>query len=87
MDFKTVGIKISDELAETMEERGIKEEDIREVLEFAEGEGGKLYIEGENHFLGKKRINNFTANVEYSIVDDGVELINVYSHVVKLAAD
>lgn len=86
MDFKTVEIKISDELAELMEERGVREEDVREVLEYAETNGKKLYIEGEEHFLARKRIGKFSAYVEY-ILGDAVELVNVYSHMVTLAED
>ena len=56
MDFKTVPIKLSDEIKEVMENRGIREEDIREVLEYAETTGKKLYIEGEEHYLAKKRL-------------------------------
>ena len=63
MDFKTVPIKLSDEIKEVMENRGIREEDIREVLEYAETTGKKLYIEGEEHYLAKKRLNKFTPNV------------------------
>ena len=62
MDFKTVPIKLSDEIKEVMENRGIREEDIREVLEYAETTGKKLYIEGEEHYLAKKRLNKFTPN-------------------------
>lgn len=86
MDFKTVEIKISDELAELMEERGVREEDVREVLEYAETSGKKLYIEGEERFLARKRIGKFSAYVEY-ILGDAVELVNVYSHMVTLAED
>ena len=32
MDFKTANLKISDEVAELMEERGVKESDVREIL-------------------------------------------------------
>ena len=44
-------IKISAELAELLEERGLKEADVQEVIEYAESTGKKLYIEGEEHFL------------------------------------
>ena len=61
MDAKTVPVKISDEIKAVMEDRGIREEDIREVLEYAETTGKKLYVDGEEHFLAKKKIGNFTA--------------------------
>ena len=87
MDFKTVALTISDDVAAIMEERGIKEDDVREVLEYAETTGKKLYIEGEEHFLARKRIGNFSAYVEYVVKDGAVELVDVYSHMVKLSAD
>ena len=86
MDFKTVAIRMSDEVAGVMEERGVREEDVREVLEYAETTGKKLYVEGEQHFLARKRMGNFSAYVEYILGDD-VEVLNVYSHMVTLAED
>lgn len=86
MDFKTVVIKLSDEINEIMEDRGIKEEDVREVLEYAESTGMKLYLDGENRYLAKKRINNFTANVEYSLGDNEVVILNIYSYIIRLVS-
>lgn len=87
MDFKTVEIKKSEEIEGRMEERGIREDDIREVLEYAESSGKKLYVEGEAHFLARKRIGNYSAYVEYLLADGCVEVVDVYSHMVKLAED
>ena len=71
MDFKTVPIKLSDE--------------IKEVMENAETTGKKLYIEGEEHYLAKKRLNKFTPNVEYIIADGEVEVVNLYSYIISFA--
>lgn len=87
MDFKAVNITIGDEVAANMEERGVREEDVRETIEYAETTGNKLYIEGEQHFLARKRMGNFSAYVEYEMNGDSVKLVDVYSHMVKLAAD
>ena len=78
---------ISDEIAELMEERGIREEDVREVVEFAESSGKKLYIEGEEHFLARKRIGNFTAYAEYTVSGNDVEVLDVYSHMIVFPGD
>lgn len=59
MDFKTAAINYGDGVTDAMEERGINEDDIRAVLEYAESEGKKLYVEGEEHFLARKRIGEF----------------------------
>ena len=56
MDAKTVPVKLSDDIRAIMEERGIREEDIREVLDYAESTGKKLYVEGEERYLAKKKI-------------------------------
>ena len=78
---------ISDEIAELMEERGIREEDVREVVEFAESSGKKLYIEGEEHFLARKRIGKFSAYAEYSVKGNAVEVLDVYSHMIIFPDD
>jgi len=87
MDFKTAELKMSSEVQAAMEERGVREEDVREVLEYAESTGKKLYAEGENRFLARKRIGNYSAYVEYILGDGSVEIADVYSHMVKLGAD
>lgn len=86
MDAKTVSLKLTDEMQEIMEDRGIREDDIREVLEYAESTGKKLYVEGEERYLAKKKIGNVTFNVEYAPTSDGVEILNLYSHVVVLGS-
>lgn len=85
VDAKTVPIRLSDGIRAVMEERGIREEDVREVLDYAESTGKKLYVEGEEHYLAKKRIGNFTCNVEYAVADGEVELLDLYSYMVQLS--
>lgn len=86
MDIADSALIISDETQAKMDERGIKKTDIKEVLAWAEN-GVKLYIEGENRFLAKKRMGNFTAYVEYDRVDEGYKIRDVYSHRVTLTED
>ena len=85
MDAKTVPIKLSDDVSAVMEDRGIREEDIREVLDYAESTGRKLYVEGEEHYLAAKKIGNFTCNVEYAVSGGEFEILNLYSYVITLA--
>ena len=87
MDYQSVNLIISDEVAANMEERGVREADVREVIEFAETTGKKLYIEGEEHFLARKRIGKFSAYVEYVLQGDSFELIDVYSHMVTFEGE
>jgi 4Fe-4S ferredoxin iron-sulfur binding domain protein len=84
VDAKTVPVKLSDDIRAIMEERGIREEDIREVLDYAESTGKKLYVEGEERYLAKKKIGNFTCNVEYAVNGGEVEVLNLYSYVILL---
>lgn len=81
-----LNIKISDAIAELMEERGVKADDVREVIEYAESTGKKLYVEGEDRFLARKRMGSFSAYVEYSLGAE-VEVIDVYSHQVTFQED
>jgi len=56
----------SDHAKKLMSDIKIDDGEIREVIEYAEAEGKKLYKKGENRFLGKKRIGERTVYVEYS---------------------
>ena len=87
MDFNTVNIAISGDAAARMGERGVKEEDVRELICYAEETGKKLYIEGEQHYLARKRMGKFSAYAEYTVSDGGIELLDVYSHMVTLQED
>lgn len=79
--------EINDEAKALMEERGIQEADVKEVLEYAETEQ-KLYDEDNGHFLGKKRLGEFTVYAEYTKDDSGKIIVeNAYSHRVKLMED
>jgi hypothetical protein len=71
-----------DSVAELMEERGIRGEDISEVVAWGEGEGGKL-VDGELN-LAKKRLDKVLVYVEYK--DDGT-VTDVYSHRVTLGKE
>lgn len=86
MDIADSAIVMNSDVEAIVNERGILKSDIKEVLEYAEN-GEKLYIDNENHFLGKKRMKNFTAYVEYFVKDDKYEILDVYSHRVSLTED
>jgi len=86
MDIADSALIMNSEVEAAINERGILKSDIKEVIAYAE-EGEKLYIEGENHFLGKKRMGEFTAYAEYVVKDDVYEILNAYSHRVSLLED
>ena len=85
MDMNSVEIRLADGVAEAMEERGVNEDDVRQVIACAESEGAKL-VDGDLN-LAKQRIGQFTAYAEYRIVDGAVELLDVYSHRVEMNED
>jgi glutamate synthase (NADPH/NADH) small chain len=58
-------IEISNEVKDLIEKRGVREEDIREVIQYAETTGEKLYQPGTNRYLAKLRISEATFYVEY----------------------
>lgn len=57
---------LTKQVEKLLEERGIKKEDVKEVIEHCESTGRRFYLPEEKRFLGKKRIGNVTVNVEYS---------------------
>ena len=87
MDIGNAAITYEGDVKTVMDERGIKEADIREVISWAEGEGGKLLNPEGTRFLGKKRLENFTVYAEYSAADGSFVIYNVYSHRVSLRED
>ena len=79
-------IEISDSVREQMEERGIQEEDVQQVVDGAEADGVYLYQDDdENHRLAKRVIGGFTVYAEYTAAGDSCELQNGYSHHVSLS--
>lgn len=71
-----------DGVAKLIEERGIRAEDVSEVIAWGEGEGGKL-IDGELN-LAKKRLDKVLVYVEYK--EDGT-VTDAYSHRVTLSKE
>lgn len=82
-----IALKGLEGIASLMEERGVRQEDVQAVIACAEQEGAKMYREEGKRCLGKKRLENFTAYVEYGIEEDGYRLFNVYGHRVSLSED
>lgn len=77
---------IEDDVREKIQNRGIREGDIIEVLEYARDNLVYLRSSDGKTNLAKKRIGNFTVYVEYS-PDDGNRIIDTYSHRISLNED
>lgn len=82
----SVELKISEEVKDLMDEKGILEEDVQAVVDYAE-EGNKLVDEETGRCLAKKLTGAFTVYAEYEMDADAAKIINVYSHRVLLGED
>lgn len=87
MSKYSVNMIINQEMADLMEDRGIQQGDLEEVIQTAEAGGVKLIADDKTRFLAKKRLGNFTVYVEYAPAEDGFEVLNMYSHRVTLNED
>lgn len=87
MNSEDLQVIISDEIKDMMVQRGIKESEIRDVIRCGLNGGIYLYTSNNEKFLAKKRLDNFTAYVEYVMEYDAYKVINVYSHRVSLTED
>lgn len=74
-----------DDVADIMDERGITAEDICTVIAWAEDSGIKL-VDGDRN-LAKKRLDNVTVYVEYTVDGAGYVVSDTYSHRVTLRED
>ncbi len=77
-------IIINTEIQSIMEERGIRNEDLQEVVKSFHDAPHLHDAEGKR-FLAKKRLGNFTVNAEFVLSGDNLEICNVYSYVISLA--
>jgi hypothetical protein len=67
-----------------LEERGIREEDLRQVLAVAEGEGGFHSHRTTGHRLAHATPGKVTYWVEYVQEDGGYRIFTAYSHRMKI---
>jgi hypothetical protein len=58
-------LQMEDKIKELLEERGVKEEEIKMVIHNAETTGEKLYQPDTNKYLAKREIGEATFYVEY----------------------
>lgn len=63
---RAVKIEKSAEMTALMDERNITDDDIRNVIAYAEDTGRKLYKQDSDHFLSKRRLGQTYFYVEYS---------------------
>ena len=63
---KTIKIEKGAEISAVLDERHITDDDIRNVITYAEDTGRKLYKQDSDHFLSKRRLGQTYFYVEYS---------------------
>lgn len=81
-----MNVKISESVLAEIESMGITEEDIKEVVEYAESVQ-KLYDADSGCNLGKKRLEAVSLYAEYKISGDDAEVTRAYKHRVSLKED
>ena len=75
-----IGLYISDEVQQVLEDRRILLEDLRKVIHHAETTGQKLIQESTGHFKASYTPYKATFWVEYSPGENGFIVHNAYSH-------
>ena len=87
MNTDDLKVIISGEILQTMDERGIKENEVKDVISYSLNGDVYLCTSDNMQFLAKKRLGNFTAYVVFTVEDDTYKVANVYSHRVSLLED
>jgi hypothetical protein len=75
-----VRLMISDELRSVMEKRGVCEEDLRQVVSYAENTSNKIMEADTGHLMAHRRIGNITCWAEYVPEGDAYRVLNAYQH-------
>ena len=75
---------ISPEIQSKMNDQKLLEEDICSVLDLAESTGGRIYNAAKGTYTGSRELGHITCWVEYRPVGDAFEIVNVYSHRIKI---
>jgi hypothetical protein len=79
-EAQAMKLDISENMRDIMEAVHILEEDLRRVIDHAEKTGEKLYQPGNDILLSKLRVNEVYFYAEYSPVEGGFRIHDVYSH-------
>ena len=82
MDTPTPPFKIEmdDDVRQVMEDRHILENDLIQVIQYAEKTGEKLYLEDSDRLMAKFKMNTVYFYAEYSPTEGGYRIYNTYSH-------
>lgn len=79
-NLEEVRLRISDELKALLEKRHILDEDIRQVIDYAQKSGVRLLNRQTGHLLAHFRPASVTYWVEYTAEGGEFIIHNAYSH-------
>ncbi len=82
-----IRLRISAEVREILEKRQILDEDIQQVIDYAEKTGRKLLNRETGHFLAHHKPTNVTYWVEYTPSESEYIIHNAYSHRMEIEED
>jgi hypothetical protein len=77
----------SNDVLEILDERHVTDIDLRQVIEYAENTGEKLYQPDTDRVLAKLRIGEVYFYAEYSPVETGYRIHTAYTHRFLLEGD
>ena len=87
MSWEATKLQISDEVKTLMADRGISDEELKQVIHQAETAGEKLHQPEANRFLAKSRLGEVTVYAEYSVAENEYVIHSTYSHRSKLGKE
>lgn len=79
-NLEEIRLRISDEVRALLEDRQILDQDIRQVIDFAERSGIRLLNRRTGRFLAHYRPAAVTFWVEYTAAEGEFIIHNAYSH-------
>ena len=87
MSWEEIKLQVGDEVKKRLEERHISEDEVKQVIDFAETGGEKLSQPEANRYLAKKRLKEVVIYVEYSTDEKGYIIHTAYSHRSKIGGE
>ncbi|MBI2954256.1 MAG: hypothetical protein HYY30_08085 [Chloroflexi bacterium] len=80
MTDQQIELQIDENVRKILEKRHISEDEIKQVIEYGESGGDKLYVPDENRFLARLRIGEATFYAQYSIDNGKYVVHSAYVH-------
>jgi len=79
-NYEKIVLQIDDTIKKQMEDKGIREEEIKMVIGEAEETGVKLRNAESTHFMAKLKIAEVFYYAEYEVSDEGFKVTDAYNH-------